>query len=1166
MGLPRYWVNASSLMLVVEDTDFAYSGLGPAVSFKRTYNSTPSLGGMFGNGWSFVYDWDVTNTCKGALLCRGSGQLHYYKTTSLCPEGSIAPPVTTTPPEGVYDTLTLQEDNSWLLESQKKETVRRFAYNGTTKKYHLSSITDRNGNALTIARDGDGRIQTVTDAAGRSTAFTIDGSGRCTRMTFPDGLFATFSYDAEGNLLTSTDRLGTVTTYTYDADKYMTSLAVADKTTVFTYTEDTPRQIQSVANALGDAVISGQEPSTGEVTITSPTGAQSRYEHKGALLTNARDPSGANAFRFAYTGGRPLQATDPLNQVSTMSYDPKGNLTQKTDPLGHATEYAYTASSRLSAYVTQKGDTWSFSYDANGNLVQSTSPGGGVTRLTYFPNGNMASRVDANGGTTLYTYDVFGNLASTTDPLGHTTTFQYDASGLNMTSRTDPRGNTTTYQVDALRRFTRITNPDGTFMTNAYDCCATTSFTDEKGVTTTMQRNKLLRPTSVVLGTGSTTTYAYDADERLIKVTDPNGGQVSITYDEAGRPTTLTNPLGDRVVKTYDANWNLTGFSDEKGNLTQFVYDENNRLVQTIDPLSKTTVFERDPQGNIVAITNARHQTIARTYDPEGRVTQKEYDGIRATSLSYDNLGGITGYTDASGETLWTRDGSGRVTTIAYPDGGTATRTYDPVGNTLTMAYPGGLTATSVYDARNRPTSVSWVGGGVTLSYDASGNILSETRSNGTSTEYTYDDLGRILSILHRRGANTLAARDYERDPAGNVTHESGTPILPMALTDLIATAVFNKANQLTGFSGDTYTYDDDGNLASISGGRTWLLTHDPENRPTSITRSGVTTTYTYDALGRRVRSITGSVTRHYHYDEKDRLLYETSGSGALVVSYLYHGNRLIAMKTAGGAVYYYHYDATGNTLAMTDASGATVRAYCYGPFGEIVNQTGSLYNPFTYAGEWGVMDEGNGLYLMRYRHYDAVTGRFLQKDPIGFAGGSNLYVYSGNNPVTMVDPKGFAGWASKLKVSEDGQVVPQSEDFVQTVTTVSPPNSTLGGKVLQVADWAMNFAPEPIGLGYTGVKILYKLGKAYCTSDEDKRYENLTGAGLEALNEVIGYAAGKYFASDMIANVIGAELDIAEDLSDAEGLIPALQGAYESGPSTESLYTPEYHEEHAYY
>jgi len=42
------------------------------------------------------------------------------------------------------------------------------------------------------------------------------------------------------------------------------------------------------------------------------------------------------------------------------------------------------------------------------------------------------------------------------------------------------------------------------------------------------------------------------------------------------------------------------------------------------------------------------------------------------------------------------------------------------------------------------------------------------------------------------------------------------------------------------------------------------------------------------------------------------------------------------------------------------------------------------------------------------HRWYDSATGRFLQRDPIGIAGGPNAYSYVGNLPTTFTDPKGL--------------------------------------------------------------------------------------------------------------------------------------------------------------
>ena len=40
------------------------------------------------------------------------------------------------------------------------------------------------------------------------------------------------------------------------------------------------------------------------------------------------------------------------------------------------------------------------------------------------------------------------------------------------------------------------------------------------------------------------------------------------------------------------------------------------------------------------------------------------------------------------------------------------------------------------------------------------------------------------------------------------------------------------------------------------------------------------------------------------------------------------------------------------------------------------------------------------------HRFYDPSTGRYISADPIGLAGGINLYAYVENDPVNKIDPK----------------------------------------------------------------------------------------------------------------------------------------------------------------
>jgi hypothetical protein len=89
----------------------------------------------------------------------------------------------------------------------------------------------------------------------------------------------------------------------------------------------------------------------------------------------------------------------------------------------------------------------------------------------------------------------------------------------------------------------------------------------------------------------------------------------------------------------------------------------------------------------------------------------------------------------------------------------------------------------------------------------------------------------------------------------------------------------------------------------------------------------------------------------------------------------------------------------------------------------------------------------------MQNRYYDAHTGRFLQKDPIGFAGDINLYAYVGNNPVNHIDPSGlFIGgmltrimhMMGKFPPGVDGKL--NAYVFEKTLDTLLGAGLTIGG------------------------------------------------------------------------------------------------------------------------
>ena len=84
--------------------------------------------------------------------------------------------------------------------------------------------------------------------------------------------------------------------------------------------------------------------------------------------------------------------------------------------------------------------------------------------------------------------------------------------------------------------------------------------------------------------------------------------------------------------------------------------------------------------------------------------------------------------------------------------------------------------------------------------------------------------------------------------------------------------------------------------------------------------------------------------------------------------------------------------------------SGRGGHEYDYTPYGQTTESVATS-NPFRFTGR---EYEAEDLYYYRARYYDPELGRFLSEDPLGFGGGdTNLYRYTGGNPVNLTDPSG---------------------------------------------------------------------------------------------------------------------------------------------------------------
>lgn len=1021
---------------------------------------------MFGRGWTFNFASFVVADASSGIpteprLLQPDGDRWLFSGTYMNPAAGTGT-VTPTHPTGIFDTLTWHYDGAnyyWIYQPLNSRLTYR--YNPSPlepKKWLLSTVNDPAGNTTTISYNPNGTIARLTDAAGRVTSFAYDAAKHCTSIVFPDGDNATYVYDATGNLIQTKDRLDNILYYAYDSAGYMTSMRFLDRTTAFTYTVDSVnsidyawrKSISTITDATG-AVTSYTQGENG-VEVKDNTGRASTYTDNGEGKTTMTSNPNGEITSSTFADGL-LSSSNTGSGTYLRAYNNKGKITQLTSPNGYSTSFSYDSHGDLTSITNGIGVTSAFERNASRNITKFTKPATATTSFTFGYNsqGQLISATNPLGNTVQYSYDGFGNVREMTDQVGDKTTYEYDANGLKLIAQTDPANNRTEYAYDANNRLTQITFADSSTQKFAYNGLSPISETDENGNITTFTWDKSLRLSQITNALGRVSSIARNSNGGISGMTDSGGNTYSTTPDSMNRMSKISDPKGGATSFEYHPSWDIKAVTNPRGGKYAFYYNPDGLLSTIFDPYDHMMTYSWDGAKRLSAFSNGRGQITTMTYNANDRKIGKTYsNGDAAVQFYYDAAGNLTSMSNGAGITSFTYDQAKRPVNLSYPDGRSISHTYDK-GFVKTITYPDGVAVNYSYNNRRRISSVTWsISGGpvhsLSFNYDAAGNLLKETRANGVTTDYLYDQLNNVQSIVHAKGPVAFASMSFIRNAVGHIASETRSLPVEGSLTPHVADTICNVADQMVTTGADAYTYDADGNLTGVTGPDVQSAVYDAENRVTSITRNGGSSTFSYDALGRRVKTVTGGVTRNYHHDKQGRLLFETNGAGTIIASYIYAGSKLVAM-IQGQSVYYYHYNQIDSTLALTDSTGAVISAYAYDTFGEITNKSGNIYNPFTYVGGRGVMDDGNGLYFMSRRHYDAKTGRFFQRDPAGFAGGINMYAYVANNPVNAIDPSGLYREGNSI-YREHERARKESGNGVGNFDDLKNLASTVGGSI----------------------------------------------------------------------------------------------------------------------
>ena len=212
----------------------------------------------------------------------------------------------------------------------------------------------------------------------------------------------------------------------------------------------------------------------------------------------------------------------------------------------------------------------------------------------------------------------------------------------------------------------------------------------------------------------------------------------------------------------------------------------------------------------------------------------------------------------------------------------------------------------------------------------SAGQRTSLTLPNGVLVEYGYDAASRLTSITYKQnGTTVLGDLTYEYDKNGNRITTGGS-FARTGIPQAVGSTAYDAANQQTTFADKTLTYDNNGNLQTITDtSGTTTYTWNARNQLIGISGPGVSASFVYDGLGRREsKTINGNLTEFLY----DRLNPVQETSGATILANILPGlgidEFLTRTDVVAGVTSNFLTDALGSPVAVTDNAGVVQTEY----------------------------------------------------------------------------------------------------------------------------------------------------------------------------------------------------------------------------------------------
>jgi RHS repeat-associated protein len=531
------------------------------------------------------------------------------------------------------------------------------------------------------------------------------------------------------------------------------------------------------------------------------------------------------------------------------------------------------------------------------------------------------------------------------------------------------------------------------------------------------------------------THFAYDAQDNLTQVNDPRGVITRYQYDGLGNLTHLLSPDSGSSTYKHDAAGNITQKTDARGIVTSFTYDALNRLTARRFPAKPQldTRFHYDAVaegnkgiGRLTAIEDINGM-LNYTYDEQGNLTgQRHIPANEATrsdilGYGYDEANRLSRIDYPSGISIdYLRNTAGQVSQVQMrvgtdePISFARDLAYLPFGPLKSLTWNNGTTLQRSHDQDYRLTAQTVAGWSNIYDRDANGNITQIQSSLLGDLNYSYDALDRLTEET-----NASQQQTFTYDAVGNRTSKSLMPLIEGQLQDNAVTTYRYGAsnNRLTQIDDQVVIADAAGNLTQDRADR--QLTYDEQNRLSSVKNGSLTLAeFHYNALGQRIRKVTPQGVTTFLYGLDGQLLGETrlDSEGKKLTSQYYvwlDGLPLGGVSVnydakgtlANSTQFYLHSDHLNTPRIATNASQHTVWHWKSDAFG-VGEASGSLTLNLRFPGQY--YDVESGLSYNYFRDYDLQTGRYVESDPIGLAGGLNTYGYVLGNPLKFYDPLGL--------------------------------------------------------------------------------------------------------------------------------------------------------------